>query len=100
MPWRRPRHELLLLVLVAAVALSPAYVVSTQDASRLCLTRALVHGKLTIDPCAGRTLDQARYAGRSYTDKAPGLSVLAVPAAEAVRLPARSRWTFEGDPRL
>lgn len=100
LPWRKPRHELLLLVLVGVAALSPVYVVSTQDVTRLCLTRALVHGHLTIQPCAGKTIDQAKYNNHSYTDKAPGLSVLAVPAAEAVRLPPPRSWTFEGDPRL
>ena len=100
LPWRKPRHELLLLVLVAFAALSPVYVVSTQDVSRLCLTRALVHGRLTIEPCAGKTIDKASYGNHTYTDKAPGLSVLAIPAAEAVRLPPPRSWTFEGDPRL
>jgi hypothetical protein len=100
LPWARPRYELLLLALVAVAALSPVYVVSTQDVTRLCLTQALVHGHLTIQPCAGNTIDQASYHGRNYTDKAPGFSVLAVPAAEATGLPAPPRWTFEGDPHL
>jgi hypothetical protein len=100
LPWRKPRHELLLLMLVAVAALSSVYVVSTQDISRLCLTRALLHGHLTIQPCAGKTVDQARYDGHSYTDKAPGFSVIAIPAEVATRLPAPRTWTFEGDPHL
>jgi len=48
-PWRRPRNELLLLVLVAVAALSSIYVVSSQDISRLCLTRALLHGHVRVD---------------------------------------------------
>lgn len=97
LPWGRPRHELLLLVLVALATLSPIYVVSTQDVSRLCLTRALEHAHLTIQPCAGNTIDQASYGGHNYTDKAPGLSLIAVPAAVITRLPPPSEWVSEGD---
>lgn len=101
LPWARPRHELLLIALVAVVALSPAYIDSTQDTTRLCLSHALVHGHLTIQPCAGNTIDQASYDGRNYTDKAPGMSVLAIPAIAIVRLQfPDTHWKFEGDPHL
>jgi hydrogenase-4 membrane subunit HyfE len=100
LPWARPRYELLLLALVAVATLSSVYVVSTQDVTRLCLTQALRSGHLTIQPCAGNTIDQASYNNHNYTDKAPGLSVLAVPAAVVTRLPTASAWTFEGDPHL
>jgi hypothetical protein len=96
-PWARPRHELLLLMLVVLAALSPVYVVSSQDLSRLCLTQALVHGRLTVAPCVGHEVDQARFDGRTYSDKAPGMSVLALPVAEAVRLPAPRHWRFGRD---
>ena len=84
MPSGKPRHEVLLLVLVAVAALSPLYVVS-QDNSRLCLTRAIVHGRLYDDGCFG--LDRATYKGHDYSDKAPGLSFIELPVAEALRLP-------------
>lgn len=100
LPWQRPRHELLLLALVALATLTPTYVVSTQDVTRLCLTRAIVHGHLTIQPCAGNTIDQASYGGHNYTDKAPGFSFLALPAAVITRLPAPNHWTSEGDYHL
>src|SRR5581483_10955679 len=100
LPWARPRFERLLLLLVACAALSPVYLTSTQDVTRLCLTRSLVQGKLTVTPCVGSTIDRAVYHGRTYTDKAPGQSLLALPAVEAVRLPPASEWTFEGDPKL
>jgi hypothetical protein len=87
----------LLLVLVGIAALSPVDLNSTQDVTRLCLTRALTHGHLTIQPCAGGTIDQAKYNGKSYTDKAPGFSVVAIPAAVATRLPPPRAWAFEGD---
>src|SRR5215208_1530551 len=100
LPWRRPRRELLLLALVAAAALSPVYATSGQDIPRLCLTRALAHGHVDVGRCIGAAIDRARRDGRTYSDKPPGMSTLALPAAEAVRLPAPSRWTFEGDPRV
>jgi hypothetical protein len=82
----------LLLSLVAVVALTPIYLVSAQDVSRLCLTRSLVEGRLTISPCVGHAFDRAQFGGRVYSDKAPGMSILAIPAAEAVDLPTASSW--------
>ena len=100
LPWGRPRHELLLLTLVAVAALSPVYVVSTQDLSHFCLTRAIVAGELKIGKCDGYTVDRSIYGGHYYSNKAPGMSLLAVPAAEAVRLPDGPKWNFESDPHL
>jgi hypothetical protein len=85
-PWARPRHELLLLALVACVALLPAYRSGDQDLSRFCLSQALVHGRLSNDPCLTPSFDKALFGGHLYSDKAPGLSFLAVPAVEAVQL--------------
>jgi len=87
LPWWRPRHEVLLLALVAVVAFLPAYRVGDQDLSRFCLTQAIVHGHLSNDRCLEPSFDKAIYGGHLYSDKAPGLSFYAVPAAEAVRLP-------------
>ena len=100
LPWRAPRRELLLLALTAAGALSSIYVVSSQDISRLCLTRALLHGHVTVDECIDHNFDRARFGGHLYSDKAPGMSVLALPAAAAVHLPLPRRWTVKGDKRL
>jgi hypothetical protein len=77
----------LLLALVAVVAFLPAYRIGDQDLSRFCLTQAVVHGQLSNDRCLAPSFDKAIYAGHLYSDKAPGLSFFAVPAAEAVRLP-------------
>ena len=73
-----------MLVLVAVTALSPVYLFS-QDTPRLCLTRAVVHGRLYDDGCFG--LDRSTYGGNDYSDKAPGLSFIELPVAEAVGLP-------------
>jgi hypothetical protein len=91
---------LLLLALVAIAALSSIHVVSTQDVTRLCLSRAIVHDHLTIQPCAGNTIDQASFGGRRFTDKAPGFSILAIPATLVTGLRDPSRWRNERDWRL
>ena len=97
--WQRPRHELLLLALVAAVALLPVHNPGDQDLSRFCLTQAVVHGHLSNDRCLATSFDKALYGGHLYSDKAPGLSLFAVPAAEAVRLRPVDQITGP-DPRL
>jgi hypothetical protein len=79
--WARPRNELLLLALCAVAALSTVNLINVQDQSRFCLTDALAHGRLTVDRCIGSTGDRARYAGHLYSNKAPGMSLLAMPAA-------------------
>jgi len=96
LPWRRPRRELLLLALVAAAALSPVYPINTQDVSRLCLTHALVNGRFTVDDCVSPyTVDKASYGGHYYSNKAPGMSLLEVPSAEAIGIPSPSAWQWE-----
>lgn len=100
LPWRKPRREVLLLALVAVAALTPVFVVSTQDASHYCLSRAIVAGTFKVEPCAGAGPDVAGYGGYVYSNKAPGMSLLSIPAVEAVRLPTGSRWHFESDLRL
>jgi hypothetical protein len=100
LPWRRPKRELLLLALVAVASLSVVYPPGAQDVSRLCLTRALAHGHLYADDCLAGAVDVATYGGHRYTDKAPGLSFLAFPIAELVRLPAPDAWDADRDLRL
>jgi hypothetical protein len=98
--WARPRHEFVLLLLVALAALTPVDIVNTQDASHFCLARALAAGRLDIEPCAGGASDIAFYGGYIYSNKAPGMSVIALPAVEAVGLPGSTSWTSTGDLRL
>ena len=49
-------------------------------------------GSLDADSCLDPHGDRAAFGGHLYSDKAPGLSVLAVPVAEAVRLGPPSSW--------
>ena len=90
LPWARPRHELLLLALVAIVALTPVAGVDAQDQSRLCFSEALLHGHLANDACLAGSVDFSRFNGHLYSDKAPGLSLLAVPAVAVLRPGPRS----------
>ena len=99
-PWRRARREPIVLALLAFALLTPVYVVSSQDVSRLCLTRALLDGRATISHCAGKAVDRARYGGRTYSDKAPGMSLLAAPAVAALGLPPATRWSFGRNLRI
>jgi hypothetical protein len=94
-PWRRPRHELLLLTLVAVAALTPVYRFGEQDHSRLCLTEAIAHGRVSNDACLASALDRSSYGGHLYSDKAPGMSLLQLPAATALRLGPHERWAHE-----
>ena len=98
--WAKPRHEFVLLLLVALAGLTTVDIVNTQDASHYCLSRALAAGRLDIEPCAGGASDIAFYGGYIYSNKAPGMSVLALPAVEAVGLPNSTAWTSAGDLRL
>jgi hypothetical protein len=84
-------------VLVACAALMPVNVISPQDVSRLCLTRSLAHLRVSADDCLDNTLavDKASRGGHLYSDKAPGLSALELPAAGALRLPLPTQWPFE-----
>jgi hypothetical protein len=100
LPWRAPRHELLLLALVAVAALSVVYPPRDQDISRLCLTRSAIHGQLSADSCLAGAGDVSSYGGHLYSDKAPGVSFLAIPAAAAVELGDRTQWHSSGDLRV
>ena len=93
LPWARPRHELLLLALVAVAALTIVQPQSPQDWTRMCLTGALAHARLTVDGCIDDAIDRSRYGGHLYSDKAPGMSLLSLPGYEAVRLPPPRRWS-------
>jgi Gpi18-like mannosyltransferase len=74
--------------IVALLAFAAAYVhqpiarCPTAE-SRLDLLHALVCGTVKIDRYEGNTPDKASYGGHSYSDKAPGTFVLAVPAFAA-----------------
>jgi hypothetical protein len=96
------RFEPLVLVLVALAALPPISLTGPQDRTRYELTRHLVlYHTLVLEP---NLFDRALFAGRTYSDKAPGMSFLAVPAFEAERVIGIAKapvdWEGKGDPSL
>lgn len=91
-PWARPRRELLLLALVAIAALSPLSVPNPQDTSRICLAEAMLRGHLSNDACLSGTVDYAEYGGHLYSDKAPGLSLIELPAVALLRPGPAPGW--------
>jgi hypothetical protein len=100
-PWARPRHELVLVALVALVALTPLYPISAQDVARMCLARSAIHHmRLYSDDCLGTTfaIDRAEFNGHYYSDKAPGMSALEVPAVELTALPNVTEWPYVSRP--
>jgi hypothetical protein len=85
LPWGRPRHQLLLITLIAAATLTVLPSGGAGEASHICLAKALIHGRLTIDGCAKHTVDRSLYGGHRYSNKAPGLSVLEAPIVAVVQ---------------
>jgi hypothetical protein len=68
--------------------------------SRFDLVRAIVEqGTLRIDDFQQNTEDKAFANGHYYSDKAPGLALLAVPAARAGRVLLRIKGTDPASPR-
>ena len=81
------RREWLVLLLVALTTLPIDSVETAQDSSRLALTEQIVlRGKVNIDPYWKQTIDRAFANGHWYSDKAPGVALLAIPAVEASRV--------------
>lgn len=89
-------------MLVALAALVPIGLANPQDRTRYELTRHIaLHGSIQVEP---GLFDRAVHAGRSYSDKAPGMSFLAVPFFELERVvgiaKAPGDWRSEGDASL
>ncbi|HEX4518440.1 MAG TPA: hypothetical protein VH063_02555 [Gaiellaceae bacterium] len=81
----RYRFEWLVLVLVALGTLPLVSVVGAQDTSRLAMTQSIVlRGHVDIDPYWQLTTDRAFADGHWYSDKAPGVALLAVPVVAAI----------------
>ena len=83
---RAYRREWIVVILVWAAALSFFHEVGPQDITRLAATEAIVlDGSLRIDRWQDQTPDKAVYRGHYYSDKAPGLSFLALPSFVVLR---------------
>jgi hypothetical protein len=93
------------IALIAVTALPVVNVINAQDVSRLGLTRNFAqHGSLELDAYAATRLDRARYHGRWYTDKAPGLSFAALAPyavlSATTSVKPEAKWELEGDLQL
>jgi hypothetical protein len=72
------------LALFAAFAAFVSAIDNVNTVSRIGLTANLVqHGRIDIGGYEQLTIDKAEHAGKFYSDKAPGMSFLAAPAAYA-----------------
>jgi hypothetical protein len=96
---RSYRYEWLVLVLVVLSALTIVDVANPQDTTRFELTRHIVlYHTITLEP---DLFDRAVYGGHTYSDKAPGISFMAVPAFAVERAVGVARaprdWTGKGD---
>src|SRR4051794_10173515 len=91
-PWKKPAHEALLIVLVAVAGFLPLYRLNAQDHSRICLAEAYAQGRVSYDSCFVWSFDKAAYANHLYSDKAPGMSVAEIPVVEAVGLGLPGSW--------
>jgi len=83
---RAYRREWIVVILVWASALSFFHEVGPQDITRLALTESIVlDGSLRIDRWQDQTVDKAVYRGHYFSDKAPGMSFLAIPSFVVLR---------------
>ncbi len=106
LPFEPFARERLVMLLIGLSALTIVQFRNTQDQTRLSLTQAIAeHGDVTIERY-GTPLDRARKGRHLYTDKAPGLSLIALPAVAVVRAGERvtgrprARLIWESAPKL
>ena len=83
---RLESSHVFVVLLVALSMLTIINPLNVQDVTRIGLTRQLAErGTVAIDPYHSLTTDRARRAGHWYSDKAPGMSLAAVPTVEGLR---------------
>ena len=87
--WLQRRHAVPVL-LFALVWLSTgwfgSWALNPNNSTRLFAAISLVEeGDATIDEFAGATIDKAQFGKHVYLDKAPGMTLMAIPAVAAVQ---------------
>lgn len=84
---RRLAVPVLLFVLVwLSMAWFGSWALNPNNSTRLFAAISLVEdGDATIDEFADATIDKARFGDHVYLDKAPGMTLMAIPAVAAVR---------------
>lgn len=78
---------------MAVATLTPLAHVTPQDQSRFCLSEALLHGRVSDDRCFLIGYDRASYHGHLYSDKAPGLSFVAMAPVLLLSPGSPARWS-------
>lgn len=89
----RPIRVVLFLLVWASCSWFGSWEMNTNNAVRLFATLVMVErGEATIDQFDSATTDKAQFGGHIYLDKAPGMSLMAIPAVAALHAlsPARS----------
>jgi hypothetical protein len=86
------------LALAAVLLVGVAYATMIQSfswnqASHYDLIRALNQDKTTIDAYAANTGDKVEYKGHTYSARAPGLALFALPFYDALNLVGAESWT-------
>ncbi|RVU41465.1 hypothetical protein EA187_18500 [Lujinxingia sediminis] len=97
--WSRWRATLAITLFCVGFSWLFLDVSAPNERTRIYLTWAMLHeGTLAIDvPMErfGRVFDLAAFEGHYYTDKAPGLSFLALPVYAIAMLFGAGEWAFE-----
>ncbi len=89
----RPIRIVLFLLVWASCSWFGSWEMNTNNAVRLYATLAIVErGEATIDQFDSATTDKAQFGDHIYHDKAPGMTLMAIPAVAALHAlsPARS----------
>jgi hypothetical protein len=97
----RARNEILTkrrlaLAAILLVGLSYATLIqsfSWNQASHYDLIRALNHDSTTIDSYASNTGDKVEYKGHTYSARAPGLALFALPFYDTLNVVGAESWT-------
>jgi hypothetical protein len=90
---RRRRLALAAILLVGLASATVIQSFSWNQTSHYDLTRAIYHGKTTIDQYQTNTGDKAYYKGHWYSARAPGLALFSEPFYEALILVRAESWT-------
>ncbi|RZM11704.1 MAG: hypothetical protein EOP68_03055, partial [Sphingomonas sp.] len=84
-------RALLFFLVWLSVAWFGSWELNPNNAVRMFAAVSLVEdGDATIDQFAPLTIDKATFGGHAYLDKAPGMTLMALPAVAAVN--ASSGW--------
>ena len=85
-PARSRRLGILAIVCLALAAATVMQASGWNQSSHYALTKSIAGGSPSIDPYRQWTGDKAKFEGRWYSSRAPGLAILSVPAYASLEL--------------